>query len=327
MTAGRVDSLITCHMKLLAFLRNWTLPIAILTGIAAYFLYVSIPFFDSTHVIVGRAIAIVQPALIFAMLFLTFLSIGPHDLRLRRWHLWHVAIQIGLFALMAGVTAMTADPEWSVIAECAMLCLLCPTATAAAVVTRKLDGNPADITAYTMIINLAVAITAPLLLPIAHPHPDSDFWRMFAMIISRVFPLLIAPLAVAWAVRRRLPALAAWLRSFPDLPFYIWAVSLALAIAVTVKAIVHTPISPLCAVGMTVVTLICCLVQFRLGRLIGRRYGRPIEGGQALGQKNTVLIIWLGYTFLTPVSAVAGGLYSLWHNIYNSWQLYRHRRR
>ena len=26
---------------------------------------------------------------------------------------------------------------------------------------------------------------------------------------------------------------------------------------------------------------------------------------------------------MTPETAIVGGLYSIWHNIYNSWQLYR----
>ena len=40
----------------------------------------------------------------------------------------------------------------------------------------------------------------------------------------------------------------------------------------------------------------------------------------------TVFAIWLGYTFFTPVVSVAGGFYSIWHNCYNSWQLYRKRK-
>jgi BASS family bile acid:Na+ symporter len=26
---------------------------------------------------------------------------------------------------------------------------------------------------------------------------------------------------------------------------------------------------------------------------------------------------------MTPETAIVGGLYSVWHNLYNSWQLYR----
>lgn len=39
-----------------------------------------------------------------------------------------------------------------------MLCLIVP-ATAAAVVTQKLGGDAADVTIYTLLINLSVAVT------------------------------------------------------------------------------------------------------------------------------------------------------------------------
>ncbi|MCM1310542.1 MAG: transporter [Bacteroides sp.] len=311
---------------MMTFVKNWTLPISILAGVIAYFIYVSIPTLNGTHAFVSRAIGVVQPMLIFAMLFLTFLSIGPHDLHLRRWHFILVSIQVVLFASVATALSTIENEGFRIILESIMLCLLCPTATAAAVVTRKLDGSAPDITAYTILINLTMAIAAPALLPLAHPHPGIGFFATFTMIINKVFPLLICPLLLAWIIRRYLPGVMHKLTEFRDLPFYLWAIALALAIGVTVKAIVHSTVSPMFMAGIVVVTFLCCIFQFFVGKSIGRRYGQPIEGGQALGQKNTVFIIWMGYTFLSPVTAMAGGLYSVWHNIYNSWQLYQHRK-
>ena len=37
---------------------------------------------------------------------------------------------------------------------------------------------------------------------------------------------------------------------------------------------------------------------------VGGRYGDRISGGQALGQKNTVLAIWMAQTYLDPSSCV-----------------------
>ncbi|MBD5356410.1 MAG: 2-amino-4-hydroxy-6-hydroxymethyldihydropteridine diphosphokinase [Bacteroides sp.] len=312
---------------IMTFIKNWTLPLAIIMGIAAYFLYVNIPWLDSTHAAANRIVGIVQPLLIFGMLFLTFLSIGPKDLRLTKWHLWNVLIQIGLFGGFAYVLTLMENEGWRIILESCMLCLLCPTATAAAVVTRKLGGSAADITAYTMLINLAIAVTAPALLPIAHPHEGMTFLPTFLMIIGKVFPLLICPLLLAWGIRAFIPKLQKFLIQFKDLPFYMWAVALSIAIAVTVKAIVHSSVPAIYLIGIMIVTIVCCVLQFFLGKLIGGKYGQTIEGGQSLGQKNTVFIIWLGYTFLSPVTAVAGGFYSIWHNIFNSYQLYRHRKK
>ena len=111
-----------------------------------------------------------------------------------------------------------------------------------------------------------------------------------------------------------------------DLAFYMWAVSLAIAIAVTCKALAHSQESMWNVGGIAVVTLVACLFQFFFGKWIGSHYGKKMEAGQALGQKNTVFIIWLGYTFLSPITAAAGGFYSVWHNLVNSWQLYKKRK-
>ena len=53
---------------------------------------------------------------------------------------------------------------------------------------------------------------------------------------------------------------------------------------------------------------------------------KRISGGQALGQKNTVLAIWMAYTYLNPLSSVGPGSYVLWQNIINSYQLWKKRK-
>ncbi len=312
--------------RLIRFFKDWTLPISMISGALAYFIYVNVPLFAPTRPYANDVVGVVQPVLIFSMLFLTFCKIAPGELRLRRWYLWNVLIQIVLFASLSGILVLFPHTPSRVLVESAMLCLICPTATAAAVVTAKLDGNAADITTYTIIINLAVALIAPLLLPLAHPHPGLTFMPAFGMIIHKVFPVLICPLLAAWAVRYLCPPLLKIFLKAKDLSFYLWAVALAIAIAVTVKAIVHSNIPVAYQFGIAAVSLACCIFQFAVGKRIGLRYGEKIEGGQALGQKNTVFIIWLGYTFLSPVTAVAGGFYSVWHNIINSRQLYQKRK-
>ena len=54
------------------FLRDWSLPIAMLGGVVMYLLYSNIPLFDGTHDFVLSVISYLQPGLIFAMLFVTF---------------------------------------------------------------------------------------------------------------------------------------------------------------------------------------------------------------------------------------------------------------
>ena len=70
---------------MMAFIKNWMLPLAMLAGALGYFVYAGIPALDSTHQMANRTIAVVQPLLLFAMLFLTFCKVRPADLRLARW--------------------------------------------------------------------------------------------------------------------------------------------------------------------------------------------------------------------------------------------------
>ena len=206
-----------------------------------------------------------------------------------------------------------------------MLCLICPTATAAAVITARLGGNAASLISYTMLINVAVAVVAPLFFTLAHPVEGVSFATSFVGIISKVFPLLLCPLAAAEAVRRLFPKLHAFIvERGRNWPFYLWLVALSLAIAITTRAIVHSAMPFFVMFCIAFVSFLCCIMQFAVGRLVGARYDEKITGGQALGQKNTVFAIWLAYTFLTPVTAIAGGFYSIWHNIVNTLQLYRH---
>lgn len=302
-------------------MRKWTLPIAMLAGVLLYFAYTSIHALDNTHELANKTLGIVQPALIFSMLLLTFLKIKPSQLHLSRWHAWALLLQLSLFGLCAVVTKWFEDSHWAVVIEGAMLCLICPTATAAVVVTGKLGGNQPSLTTYTILINLCVAIAVPLVVPWLHPSSSASFINDATLILSKVFPLLFCPFVVAIAMRRFVPRLAQWLTSFKDLAFYLWAVALALAIAVTVRSIVHSDCPWQYQAGIAVSSALACAIQFGMGRWIGAHYDEKVTVAQSLGQKNTVFAIWMGYTFLTPVTSIAGGFYSVWHNVYNSYQL------
>jgi len=124
-----------------------------------------------------------------------------------------------------------------------------------------------------------------------------------------------------------LPKLHHYLLGFRDLAFYLWGVALTIVTAQTVKSLAES--SALAGVEMLIALagFVTCAVQFYLGKRIGTRYSDRISAGQALGQKNTVLAIWMSYTFLTPVSSVGPGSYVLWQNIINSWQLWKKRRK
>lgn len=331
-------------MSLKNMIKQWMLPIAMVTGASVYLVYHFMP--EPVHragELLSGIVGVMQPMLIFFMLFFTFCGIEPRQLKPHRWHWWLLLVQGGVFVLtglLAWALKEVLSSELFVLMECVMLCFICPTATAAAVVTRKLGGDVPGITTYIVLINILAAVLVPLLVPLVRPEAGVAFGTAFSMILAKVFPLLITPCLCAWLVRYLMPRLLRRILRYPDLPFYLWSVALTLAIAVTTKSIVRTELEHGLLLGMASVSLVSCFIQFAVGRWIGGRllprkpvgsaglhdvceHSNKITAGQSLGQKNTVFSIWMGYTFMTPETAIVGGLYSIWHNIYNSWQLRR----
>lgn len=309
----------------LKFFRDWTLPCAMVLGAACYLIWhFLLPVSTEMRTDAAEIVAIVQPVLIFSMLFISFCKINIRDLRWRKWHFYGLAFQIMIFVMTGLLVYLYPDSEYRVTLESAMICFICPTATAAAVLTQKLGGNAATLVSYTMFINLVTTVAISTIVPILNPESGITFWVAFFKIMAKVFPMLICPFFLAVLVRYTMPKFHKLVISTKDLAFYIWAVALSLAIAVTVRYIVSaTDLTFTTVVGIALASLIACVSQFALGKLFGKKFDDEISGGQALGQKNTVFAIWVGYTFFSPLSSIAGGFYSIWHNVFNSWQLYK----
>ena len=129
-------------------------------------------------------------------------------------------------------------------------------------------------------------------------------------------------LALGWLVQHYLPKLARRIASMPNLSFYSWAVSLSITTGITVKNIVHSEATVTLLIAIAAATLLLCVVQFVIGRVIGRRLGEEINAGQALFQKNTGLSIWVSYMYLSTVASIGAGCYVLWQNIINSFEIW-----
>ena len=302
-------------------LRNWMLPVSMTLGVGIYLaLHLSGAPGEEEYL---RFCAAVQPVLVAVMLFLQLNLVAPRDLRFHRWHLWVLLIQTLLFVGMAALALLVRNGGARVLLECAMLCFVCPTAAAAGVITTKLGGDLPGIMTYTVLANALASVLIPLMVPLVHPAVDMGFMPLFWAVVQRVFSILILPLLAAWLIRWLLPGLQRWLERYAGWAFYIWGICLMLSISLATDSLAGSGIGLGLALGIGGVSLVCCLLQFALGRRAARRYGpaASVTAGQALGQKNTGFIIWLGINYLTPVTSVAGGLYAIWHNLFNSWQL------
>ena len=296
-------------MDLLKFMKNWTLPLAMLAGVIGYFVFANFTFLEPTKPFMNGLISFLTPSLIFAQLLLTFCKIEPKELVPRVWHGWLLAIQAiscGIIALLLIFCPM--DESYKEIFEAAMVCLICPTATAAAVITGKLGGSASSLTTYTLLSNILAAIAVPLVFPLVEPHTDVTFGIAFLKILSKVFPLLLAPFFIALLFRYYIPRFHKFL------------------LGQTTRSLVNSTADVTVEMLIAFAGLVTCCLQFYFGKRIGSAYNDRISAGQALGQKNTVLAIWMAVTYLNPLSSVGPGSYVVWQNIINSYQLWKKRK-
>ena len=255
------------------------------------------------------------PLLIASMLFLTFCRIDLRQMRLRWVHLAMLAVQI-----VGGVVVFVAVKPLLgvVVAQGAMMCVLAPIAMAAVVIGGMLGANVATMVSYSLVCNIVTAVVVP---PILHAFGNGTC--TFVEIISRVAPTLIAPFVVAQALRYTLPKLAKWFADHSSYSFYIWLFSLVLVMGRTTAFIIDTEANILTEIELALVALILCLAQFRLGRYMGEKSGDRVAGAQSVGQKNTILAIWLSLNFLNPIASIAPTAYIVWQNFVNSYQIYK----
>ena len=313
--------------KIIRFLKDWTLPVAIAVGTVVYLLFYLVPFLDGAGDALGEVVDTIFPFMVFSTLFSTYCRIDFHQMRPHRWHVGVLLAQVVLVALNVWmIFRVEADPEQKLLWESVLTCIIGPAATAAPVVTAKIGGNINTMTAYVVISAFASALMIPAAFPLLERGVSADFWEMFFIILQKLAMVLVAPLVLGWCVQHYAKRLCAWIVSIPDLSFYLWAAQLAVTSGVTVRNIVHSDAALRTLLMIAVLSLILCLALFLIGRWIGSRLGDEIDGGQASFQKNTALSIWVAYVYLNPVASVGAGCYVLWQNIINSLELWQYRR-
>ena len=117
---------------LVRFIKNWTLPLAMLAGTLGYFFFADIPFVAPAKPYVNGLVAFLTPLLIFSQLLLTFCKVEVHELKPKSWHGWLLLFQT-VSCLIVAVLLVCCPMEevYREVFEGAMVCLICPTATAA----------------------------------------------------------------------------------------------------------------------------------------------------------------------------------------------------
>ena len=124
------------------------------------------------------------------------------------WHiimlLTQLLLGIGLYYGLEFLLAKTSLPntDIAIISQGLMLCVLMPTASAAAIIAGKLGGSIQNLTSFTLLSNVATAVIVPLFFPLVNPSADIEFTEAFLMILKRITPLLLCPFFAAWIDRK-----------------------------------------------------------------------------------------------------------------------------
>lgn len=309
-------------MKALTFLKRWSLLVAICIGMTVYLLFANIRVLQPVGDAVGPLLMDGVPGVLFTLLYVTFCKIDVSEMRPRVWHFIIQLIRASLAGLTVLLISLTHDATTKIVLEGMFVCFICPTAAAVVVVTEKLGGSIGSLTTFTIIANLCTMLIVPFFFPMVERGADITFLSAAAMVFRNVTVVLVVPLAAALLSRKIIPRFVAWLKQFGNLGFYLWCINLAIVTGETTRNICNSTVSGPTMALLLVLPLFVALAQFSIGKWVGHFFGASISAGQALGQKNTVVGIWLTISFLNPLAAVAPGAYVVWQNLINALQLW-----
>ncbi len=247
------------------------------------------------------------------------------------------------------------ENDIAVITQGIMVCVIMPTATAAPIIAGKLGGSIQNLTTFTLLSNIATAIAVPAFFPVVNPTSGIHFAEASWLILCKVGPLLLGPFLAAWLLRlgyngyqhhKGSSKTFALSRTWAAMPFYLWAATLVVLMADLTYTLVTQHYNWWTVVVLCAGALLTFLLQFMMGRWVGYHYPAPNRGedyhdvlvtpeaahytmpqvsritaGQAFGQKNTTLGVWMAQTYLQPMSAIGPAAYIIWQNLINSIQL------
>lgn len=257
---------------------------------------------------------------LMVMLFFAFLDI---EFKAESFQAGVVRVLIANLAVAFG-SYWLLEPVDPTLALAAFMTGIAPTAIASTVIISFIEGRVDYMIGAVLLTNVAIALVVPIALPLLLGTAlQISVWQILQPVLIVMFvPLMLARLS-AYA-----PAgLQALIRKGKRYSFPVWLFNLFLISAKAADFIRNKnegTVGMLLQIGA--VSLVICTINFALGAAIGGGRYRQ-EASQALGQKNNSFVIWIALTFLGPLVAMGPTFYILFHNLYNSWQIYQFEKR
>lgn len=150
-------------MRLVRFLKDWTLPVSIGLGIIIYFVFAEIPELEPVCEWFLPLSRPILPSFMFLILFTVFCKVDFKKLRPVKWQMWVAIQQVVFVLLIVGlILVFHIHGEPLVLLEAILACVIGPCAAASSVITAKLGGCMEQMTTYTFISNFVTAILIPV---------------------------------------------------------------------------------------------------------------------------------------------------------------------
>lgn len=258
----------------------------------------------------------VLPVNIVFMLGITFLGLKVPRLKPQKRHFLLVLWNVLLGVIPWGILYLCGAP---ILAETAFFCGIAPMATAAPVIVNLLRGNVEFTVTGQVLSNFAIAAALPILMPLIVGQVDSS---LFFDVAGSVAATLALPALLAFVIRRAYPRARLWAPKLRDWSLLAWIFSLTIIAATASQKIREIGFSWQEMLPVALVSCAVCVAGF----VIGYRIGYPKlkrECSQCLGQKNTIITIYLAMTYATdsPLIFLGPVFYSVFHNVCNAVQM------
>ncbi len=261
---------------------------------------------------------ILLPIGIGLMLSITFVSLDTTRLKPQRMHLW-LMLALQVFALAFwGVTRMLGYP---ILAEGLYYCAAAPIASASPVIINLLRGDVEFSTTAMVMSQVVFALVTPFLLPLVVHNPSLSYLEIARQVAEQIASILLAPALISLVLRRVYPPSIHWGAKLRDFSLGVWIFNLTLISAVGTTRVLNMGYSWGDMLPMVLGAALVCLTGFIGGYWLGYPKLKR-ECSQALGQKNTVLTLFIaGQSFATPLAYVAPVFYVFFHNMANAIQI------
>lgn len=252
------------------------------------------------------------------MLSISFIGVDTAKLRPHRMHLW---VLLGIELVGLGSFAAARLAGFPVLAESLYYCGAAPVAAAAPVIVHLLRGNVEFITMGMLMSHAVFAVLTPFLLPLVVHEPQLGYVEFMGVVARQMLTVLAAPAIISVTLRVLYPPCKAWSAKLGDVSLGIWIFNLTIISAGGIHRLTELHVGLAEVAPMALGAMLICAFGF----VAGYRLGYPEfkrECSQALGQKNTILTLYIAsQPYATPLAYLGPVCYVFCHNIANAIQL------